>query len=991
MAISITWFETSGSSTVWPVREGSSSNLRTRVSDRRTKLHVYFRSLTIPKVRPLFFFAGYLAVCVLLEWRSPSEITRALPEFLTNKSTPSMTSIWQVHASIVILSIPLLTFLVEQSKTVTMLATSVAAVLFEQAKMRFLIWTSFGSVIVGGISTLIFDSESVVAVSVLFSAAIIYLIGKSYYVTLKLLRTPSKLIPLSIAVLKKNCVAMVDEQIKFKETDKELAALLNRESIKHTSFPNGPSEFWHRLPTSTAGWLVNVDTYRLVAKLRTITGAALGLGRNPALDDNIPLDLSESPVVWVSPLGTQLKPGASLIAIQRSEDDRRNYDKLTSPLAKFFTIKSEPTQKEILGPEISVLLTHTLAAIEPGSTLNFRDGLNVYERLLESYGQSPSISEIAIWKLLFPEFKRIARRVPLLEGSDERDDFIEFLGRLLRRSMTDELQFDEELLIIFQVMFQLNLVHDDDKPQSSFYLFEMVSYYFQYELLYDNLLTTKENHLWHVIDFFMTCLRISIRARNEKFTILCLRFCKQIAQNFKAPQASHSSNISTNTFNRANNHVWTYWFAIVSYIHMELQNEPTSRYLRNLYLEMSDLIPSTQFWTSYLNFRSDDVGNRPWTWWETEKWQEQGIRSGSLGRLDDSAHVAIAFLIINGTPGKIDNLITETRSPAQTEHLLKDIIAVLDDANKLRNSLSPDRPPPDLNLIKQKLVALQTEYVDQRRQDEINLHLIPEKIHAFHAKAQEVWGEPTILRSDSKVQAVTTKKDEYFGITNRVTRHYFTNNPGVFADPADLARHMTSAICEGEENLIIERIVETQPDPSFHRVKLEEIESKVAEAVALLHGRKFRPKIYIFDSWRSVKSLCPDANDSPMPNVIHVFRETEVQLGYRGDESLCIIADLQHSVRIDRWRLTSSNTDEKISADGYLKSEVRPVNRVAAEELVKKNPRLLLTSDGNGKTQSQAVSELMNTIVVSLQTMVEVKVANRSAVEFFWIEDDQNR
>lgn len=110
-----------------------------------------------------------------------------LPTLAPEAAEQSMANLWQAHAAIVALSIPLLVLLLEQAQTKGILGTTAGQAMVADTAIVFTMVMSLGSVVLIGMVSVYLSSDGGLVASATLSVLALALLGRGYWRSIRLL------------------------------------------------------------------------------------------------------------------------------------------------------------------------------------------------------------------------------------------------------------------------------------------------------------------------------------------------------------------------------------------------------------------------------------------------------------------------------------------------------------------------------------------------------------------------------------------------------------------------------------------------------------------------------------------------------------------------------------------------------------------------------------------------------------------------------------
>ena len=110
-----------------------------------------------------------------------------LPTLAPAAAEQSMANLWQAHAAIVALSIPLLVLLLEQAQTKGILGTTAGQAMVADTAIVFTMVMSLGSVVLIGMVSVYLSSDGGLVASATLSVLALALLGRGYWRSIRLL------------------------------------------------------------------------------------------------------------------------------------------------------------------------------------------------------------------------------------------------------------------------------------------------------------------------------------------------------------------------------------------------------------------------------------------------------------------------------------------------------------------------------------------------------------------------------------------------------------------------------------------------------------------------------------------------------------------------------------------------------------------------------------------------------------------------------------
>ncbi len=379
-----------------------------------------------------------------------------------------------------------------------------------------------------------------------------------------------------------------------------------------------------------------------------------------------------------------------------------------------------------------------------------------------------------------------------------------------------------------------------------------------------------------------------------------------------------------------------------------------------------------------------------WTWWETGLWENR--RAGAL-TFDSWLSETFAGALLDGRASPPTATLPVSQDWRYRIELLSQQIEQLREA-----PLALGAEPHSDERVTRVLVRLGEMVSEMQHAEDRELAALPllvQKIDLFRTSVVAAWNGPRYLRHlGSTVRWDPTSRDRAepsgFGINRLVPKDYFVEQPGVYADPADLGRELGDGLGRGEDALILEGLRESVRSEA---TSLGEIAAAVVSAADELIAEGLQPTVLVINSWdvlealRSVTDLrtrraAADVEDS----VCLRGREVSVLLRYGGAGSYCIVADLGAAVELTFQDPVAERSGDRV--EWPLLVGVEHMDARRASELVDSDPAFRRAGSLE-MSVSDAVLELQKSAHVRALEWVSVHVKPQAAGRLFDVEDAQ--
>lgn len=261
-------------------------------------------------IAPLAILVATLVLSVVLRVIRPTAIRDLAPK----DTGAAFNTLWQVHAAVVALSIPLLILLVEQARASTLISTSVGQVLVSRTRVIFVTIISLGSVVAIGFSALYLSSDAVLLLDFGLSSFCIVFILWGYCRALDLLLSTSRLRSQSQSLLERRLAASMAHAFELRWMDDRLARLLaqwNPMTLRTADLETGQ---WSVGRSTEKGRVVDVAATELVTIMRdSVPDSAVLASRAQSADQAEPE--VEMVRLYLRSFGERVLQGDPLLAI----------------------------------------------------------------------------------------------------------------------------------------------------------------------------------------------------------------------------------------------------------------------------------------------------------------------------------------------------------------------------------------------------------------------------------------------------------------------------------------------------------------------------------------------------------------------------------------------------------------------------------------------------------------------------------------------------
>lgn len=166
------------------------------------------------------------AVFLAWSWIASTVSLRFMPGRAPTDAEAALESLWQVHAAIVGLSIPLLVLLLELARSPGMLATTASQAMVSETWVVAITATALLSVVEIGLVGVYLPSDGALLANVIFSMLVVLLILRGYWRALALMMSPSLLRKRSEQVLLRRLERSVREDFVIALANDRLAQAL---------------------------------------------------------------------------------------------------------------------------------------------------------------------------------------------------------------------------------------------------------------------------------------------------------------------------------------------------------------------------------------------------------------------------------------------------------------------------------------------------------------------------------------------------------------------------------------------------------------------------------------------------------------------------------------------------------------------------------------------------------------------------------------------
>jgi hypothetical protein len=237
----------------------------------------------------------------------------------------ALESLWQVHAAIVGLSIPLLVLLLELARSPGMLATTASQAMVSETWVVTVTALALLSVIEIGLVGFYLPSDGALVANVVFSTLVVLLILRGYWRALALMISPGLLRKRSEQVLLRRLEGSVQEDFVIALANDRLAQALvdwSPTRISESAIQRGE---WTVVPSPSDGQVFDVraDVLRRLL-LRVLPPVAVGqastdVDGNETTGIALPFGDMQGRVL-VTPIGDEVRQGEHLFALPGKHD-----------------------------------------------------------------------------------------------------------------------------------------------------------------------------------------------------------------------------------------------------------------------------------------------------------------------------------------------------------------------------------------------------------------------------------------------------------------------------------------------------------------------------------------------------------------------------------------------------------------------------------------------------------------------------------------------
>jgi hypothetical protein len=278
--------------------------------------------------------ATALGLALLLSIVFTSWTPSVLPARAPDDPAATMMAMWQVHAAVVALAVPLLVLLIEQARSRAVIATSAGPALVSRSAIVFTTAFSLGAVIEIGVVTLYFQSDGAVLTSFLVACLSVLLIIWAYASALSLLLSPTRLRAQSLRLLERRLRASMMQAFIEDRMNQILMEGLAPWAARHPRLEDqdlARSPAWSCAIASRPGRVVDVDIRTMLALLRRFVPLGTAHVSSQPNPDALRAgsDQVETRLV-VRPIGDRIHTGDVLLAIAEVSYDELPLDALAS-------------------------------------------------------------------------------------------------------------------------------------------------------------------------------------------------------------------------------------------------------------------------------------------------------------------------------------------------------------------------------------------------------------------------------------------------------------------------------------------------------------------------------------------------------------------------------------------------------------------------------------------------------------------------------------
>ena len=376
-----------------------------------------------------------------------------------------------------------------------------------------------------------------------------------------------------------------------------------------------------------------------------------------------------------------------------------------------------------------------------------------------------------------------------------------------------------------------------------------------------------------------------------------------------------------------------------------------------------------------------------WTWWETGLWEN---RRGGVLTFESTITETFARALMEGqTPPPMTAPETSRDLRHRVEQLKEQIERLQEAPDPLRSSMQTDhRAGPVLS----QLTQLVTEMQRAEDRDLAALPLLESKIDVFASGAMAAWSSSRHLR---KLGSTARWDPEHprsaeptgFGINRLVPKDYFVEQPGVFADPAELGRELGDAVGRGEDELIVEVL---RGSLTSRTVSLDQIAIAVMASARDLSSQGCDPSVLVVNSWDILEALGPvtDRNSRlPVADVEDSVRLKDssvlVLLRYVGTGSFCVVADLAQAFEVTSKDPVVERPDDRV--EDTLLVGVERIDLGRARELVDADPAFR-RAHGSEMSVEDAVLDVQKSAHVRILEWISVEAGPQVAGVIFEVD-----
>jgi hypothetical protein len=411
---------------------------------------------------------------------------------------------------------------------------------------------------------------------------------------------------------------------------------------------------------------------------------------------------------------------------------------------------------------------------------------------------------------------------------------------------------------------------------------------------------------------------------------------------------------------------------------------------RELLVALRDAAPALT-WKGYEAALERDVPDLlRWTWWETGLWENR--RAGAL-TFDSWLSETFAGALLDGRASPPAATVSVSRDlKYRIEQLRQQIEQLRETPSALGASPQSDEH------VTRILVRLEEMVSDMQRAEDRELAALPllvPRIDLFRSAVVAAWNGPRYLRQlGSIARWDPTDADRAeptgFGINRLVPKDYFVEQPGVYADPADLGRELGDGVGRGEDALILEGL---RRSVRAEATSLEDLAGAVVSAAKELTAEGLHPTVLVVNSWdvlEALRSVTDSGTRRPTADVEDSVRlqdsEVSVLLRYGGAGSYCIVADLKAAIEVTFKDPLVERAVDRL--EWPLLIGVEHMDLARARELVDSDPAFRRTGSVE-MSVDEAVLELQKSAHVRVLEWVSIEVRPEAAGRLFDVEDAQ--